>query len=164
MYLWFWLWRGFLRCVCHYIWRVYIISRQHGHVWNSASAIFVVHTVDLSLGWTFNGQIKATWHKTQHVFSAEGFEINAEAAWAWCVCTVHTLRRIFSVDGEHGGFIGGPVDQTRAVRRHVRTVSVVHIELQRTLWWENKWAFNTMRENIQQNRNRNDKLFVEEFM
>ncbi len=44
--------------------------------------------------------------------TAAGLETHAEAARAGCVCTVHTLRRIFSVDGEHGGLIGGPVDQT----------------------------------------------------
>ncbi len=131
VYLWSWPWRGFLRCVGHYIWRVYY-NLQAARVGTRQCRCRLCCPRSGSPPWT-----DLQWPNQDRLTNtAAGLETHAEAAWAGGVCTVHTLRRIFSVDGEHGGLIGGPVDQTRAVRRHVRTVSVVHIELQRTLWEE----------------------------
>lgn len=38
-----------------------VVSRQHGQVGHGAGPILVVHTADVRLGWTLNGQGQTTY-------------------------------------------------------------------------------------------------------
>lgn len=153
IHLWSWRWRGFLRCVCHCIWRVYCnLQAAWAGMKPCKCRLCCPHSWSqpwMDLQWPNQGHLmQNTKHPTKFSETCYLYGLRSPDVF------IHTIRRIFSVDGEHGGFIGGPTDQTRAVRRHVSTVWAVDVELQRTLWYENKQAMNTMTEtHIQQNGN-----------
>lgn len=113
-----------------------VVSRQDRQVGHSARPILVVHTADVGLGRTLNGQGQTTcreWEAklTLGLLQVQIFFSGRKSEGALGQVR-HTLPSVFSIDSKHSRFVDGAVDEAWTVGADVATVHVVHIELQWT--------------------------------